>query len=197
MIRIRNISRENRKLRRKDKTIHLATGGYVRVMHRREVVIDYSTYLKNRAIICLPDEPYDEQTNFLVVAGVQEILSKAGSTLKEEEPVMPTTITQPPKDTPPVEEDIAPEAEELPIEDNNADAPEQEDAEEEAVKAEEKEPEIEAIEAPKKLKITKTHDELKELSHKELNDMLIEFGITVPSNSNKDVKIDALLRLNG
>lgn len=213
MIRIRNIAREVKSRRHRDDIVHLPGGSHVRVRDRREVTVDYATYLLNSARIILPGEPVKDMTNFRVVAGVEEIMRNRGLAGNQAEtpapitdtPQPPASIVSEPTKTPLVIEDAdgagsAMGTEQyIAVKDKDAGAatkvapstsetPEGAPGEGKVVPAED----TAAITVETTPKYT--HEELQEKTHKELDELLFGEGITVPPRSSKTTKIEALLR---
>lgn len=219
MIRIRNIARETRARGRESEIIRLPDGGHIRVRDRRETVIDFKTYRLNKAKIVLPGEELQPQTCFRVVAGVEEIVRKMDSVNKTSESPAPNISTPQPKapkqkepivdtalpqkaieldiDTPKIPEtaETPKELEETLI----VEAPTGMEEPEYTIPPNEDEVMEEGSQPPSTPPVDPlyTKEQLEECTHKQLDELLAKYDIEVPPRSNKTVKIDALLRLNG
>lgn len=180
MIRIKNIARENRKLRKHKCIIEFPNGRKGRLLSGREASIDYETYVINRSIIVLPGEPMQPETRFRVISGVEIILSRGEQKAESNPDVKQKKVTEPTlsKESAPIEEfkaGLTPEIVEA-------------DPEEGAVVGQElEEPTAEQDEMP----------DLYELTHKELDALMEKMGVTAPPRANKQQKIDALSSLSG
>lgn len=225
MIRIKNIAHENRSLMSSIEKLNLPKGGFIRVRTRHEVVIDYQTYMLNKDRIILPGGNVRGKVAFRVVDGVQEIEEKSGR--REITPPPTTITEPPSIETPDTaENNINIQSESLgqeviePPGESNAPIGSEEDtpAEPDILASEEanEEPDIDnAAEDPSHPDEEKdegsqppempanegvplhSREDLEQLSHLQLDVLLKEHGIEVPQRSNKTVKIEALLRLNG
>lgn len=225
MIRIKNIAQENRNLMSSVEKLNLPKGGFIRVRTRHEVVIDYQTYMLNKSRIILPGDSVRGKVAFRVVDGVQEIDSKSGRGTTQAPPT--AIVDPPPNESPMTAEDHINNQNESPGQEvieppgeSNAPIGSEEDtpAEPDILASEEanEEPDIDnAAEDPSHPDEEKdegsqppempanegvplhSREDLEQLSHLQLDVLLKEHGIEVPQRSNKTVKIEALLRLNG
>lgn len=225
MIRIKNISRENPRIKVGRYDIIYPSGRRERLLMGREITINYATYILNKTRIVLPGEPLHGSAAFRVMSGVDEIRKNE----------MPTTVD--PELKPDVI--IAPEKPETTVEDPNggsvietgeANSPEPDDdisaqdvtldqnhevvttedtgevtTEDIAEEITDEGPKVQPVETVTEPVATKepatagkyTEDALRELTHKGLNELLAKEGIKVPEPANKQHKIDALMKLNG
>ncbi len=184
MIRIKNIARENIKVKKHKCIIEFPNGRKGRLLSGREASIDYETYVINRNIIVLPGEPMQPETRFRVISGVELILSRGEQKAESNPDVKQKKVT-----TPPLIKEPAP-IEEIKVEPKSEPTPEivEADPEEEAVVDQEpEEPMVEQDEMP----------DLYELTHKELDALMEKMGVTAPPRANKQQKIDALSNLSG
>lgn len=205
MIRIQNIARENRLIRKPVCWLRFPDGQSIRVLRKRVVSIDYETFLLNRDAIILPGEDILPTTCFRVVRGAEYILElisdgKRDQVIEEQaSPDVPESsiegedglVDEVADDVTSTDPEQEPEVEIEAIEDDEVEVEPEEDDEEVEI---EEPAEVEDEEEKDTQEDSKAIlDELMELTHKELDVMLDEYGITVPPRSNKTVKAKAII----
>lgn len=212
MIRIKNISRENHMIRKGTYNITFPSGRIGKLLIGRIITIDYATYLINRGRIVLPGEPMHESAAFRVIGGMAEIEKNATPVKK---PIFGLRKVTPPAESVQIVEETKVEVREESIEASSPALDETLSVTEEDVSNSKKiEPETisedvdvedvppaipaepEIIEGPEAVG-GYTEEALNDLTHKELNELLDKEGVDIPRQSNKQHKIDALMKLNG
>lgn len=238
MIRIKNVSRENRMARHRETGVLLPGGRYAHTRPNKEMLIDLQTYKLNRLHIVLPGEPINAHTYYRVISGADEIMGtpkQMPELHNESVPVEamenpkvemastpPDTIEAPPitpaeeqarevqaKENEAANDEIVIEPEEEvstmePKENKEPDALAEETSGDELddpdPEVDDDEPEVEEEAPPEPEDAEKklyTAEQLEQMVHAQLNDLLAKHHIKLPGNVNKSVKIDALLKING
>ena len=220
MIRIKNITRENRALRYKDNRITTSDGNVVKVHTGRELSITHAAFLVNRDKIILPGEKMTNRTVFEVVSGVEEIIPNKSVTeavvtqptsscpddpnknndttnLLNQEP--PTNTTNGTSEVAPAESDD--DANTTPRGDEERETGSNDSDNSGVDKGENPEDDGEAGIQPVFTEVQKTRvakyplEQLEAMSGKELNELLDKEDIDIPRNTTKQKRINALMKL--
>lgn len=181
MIRIKNIARENRHIKKRKCYIALPNGRRAGLLPGREVTINYETYVMNKHIMILPGEPIKPETCFRVISGVELIMDKSSKKAASKPEVNQVEEKSPDQDQASLTTDnVKPELLDPKPLSQQEDNP-----------GEERVPEMEEPKADH-LDI----DDLHKLTHKELDALMKKMGIKPPPNANKQQKIDQITELS-